>query len=173
MNYTIAESEPNPAHRTTKTHLYFWSGLFSNWYPAQCEFMGIQFDTSEHLFMYLKAFHFKDEHTATLIRECHHPAEAKKFGRLIKGYDDAEWTKVRYGAMVNAVQCKFNHNPALRLQLLDTDNLILVEASPYDKVWGVGLAKENDAILDEKNWLGENLLGKALMEVRNVYRINK
>jgi len=65
---------------------------------------------------------------------------------------------------------KFTQNLEFRNQLLETENRTLVEASPYDKIWGVGLEETNDLILDEKNWLGQNLLGKALMEVRELIK---
>ena len=170
MTTTPTADNHKADHRVTKTHLYFWGGPFSNWYPAPITLNGAGYMTSEHLFMWMKATHFHDSAIAQQITECTHPGSAKQLGRQIKGFDDAEWAKVRYGAMVNCLIAKFDQNPTLCHTLIDTDELVLVEASPMDKVWGVGLDKDNDLILDETNWLGENLLGKALMEVRNTFK---
>lgn len=163
--------------RTTPTHIYFYDGFMSNWHPAPV-YVPISLVTpgavgdmrltdSEQLFMVYKAMHFNDTITAAKIVESTHPGTAKKLGREIQGFDKSEWDKVCYGAMVNAVQIKFRQNHDLRKQLTEwTAGRILVEASPSDCIWGVGLTEDNDDILDEKKWRGTNLLGKALMEVR-------
>lgn len=130
--------------------------------------MDIVFPTSEHVFMWLKAYHFGDKDVMEQIASVKHPAEAKKLGRLIKDYDDNKWKTLREGAMYTAVLLKFQQNHELWEQLKATGNRILVEASPTDKIWGVGLAEDDERILDEKNWQGLNLLGKTLMMVRNV-----
>jgi len=159
--------------RITTTHVYFWDGFLSNWHPAPIAVDGLNVPDSETLFMVLKAKHFKDDDIARQIIESTHPGDAKKLGRQIKNFDNAEWDRVKLGVMVNACILKFRQNQELLEQLLDTGTRTLVEASPYDKVWGVGLKEDNDAILDEKNWLGENLLGKALMEVRTYFGLER
>ena len=82
-----------------------------------------------------------------------------------KNYKDKIWASRRYQAMVDALTAKFQ-DPELKRILLNTGDRILVEASPYDRIWGIGLSEQSPFIYDEKNWKGQNLLGKALMEVR-------
>lgn len=159
--------------RTTNTHIYFWDGFMSNWHPAVIWAEGIRFYTSEHYFMWLKARHFNDLKTMDAVANASHPGSAKKLGRQIVGFNDDEWVKVRYDAMVNVNIAKYRQNPELLKELLNTGDHVLVEASPVDKIWGIGLAEDNDLVLDEKNWQGTNLLGKALMEVRNYFKLEQ
>ena len=99
------------------------------------------------------------------IAQATQPDKAKALGRAVQNYDDAVWSSVRYDKMVDVLRAKFKE-PFMRDILLRTGDRIIVEASPYDRIWGVGLDVEDTRILDEKNWRGQNLLGKALMDVR-------
>jgi hypothetical protein len=117
--------------------------------------------------MYYKACFFDDKETALeIIENGHNPKNAKDLGRKIKNYNDTEWAKVREDRMYNAICHKFMSDPKLRQKLLDTGNKILVEGTPMDPVWGVMIKWDDDRILDERNWKGQNLLGKVLMNVR-------
>lgn len=156
--------------KITDTHVYFWGGNFSNWHPVTFtdNINGImEWKNTEQAFMYYKARFFGDETIARKI--CYHPdpKEVKALGRQVSGYNDLYWSFVRFGYMVYVNYLKFSQNSELKNELLSTDNRILVEASPYDRIWGVKLAQDDPLILDENNWRGQNLLGKALMEVRN------
>lgn len=154
----------------TNTHIYFWGSFLSNFYPAKMKFAGFDFHTSEQLFMFLKAKYFEDEEIANIITtRGQNPKDAKKFGRKVKGFNEEEWITAREGMMRIAVERKFMDETLLK-QLLDTGDKILVEGSPYDKIWGVGLKFDSEEILDEKNWEGLNLLGKVLMKVRSDIR---
>ena len=157
----------------TDTHVYFWGGPFSNW--DNCHFVcgGIKFHNTEQAFMWWKAKFFNDEETAKKIELEFNPSEVKRLGRLVKNYKDDECSVVRMLYMIEVNEQKFNQNPFYKEILIRTENRVLVEASPYDKIWGVGLAEDNPLILDEKNWLGQNLLGKALMEVRKKIKNEK
>lgn len=93
------------------------------------------------------------------------PDKAKALGRAVQNYDDAVWSSVRYDKMVEVLRAKFKE-PVMRDILLRTGDRIIVEASPYDRIWGVGLDVEDTRVLDENQWRGQNLLGKALMDVR-------
>lgn len=155
--------------------VFFYTNEFSNFH--KCEFTdpttGIKFSTSEQAFMWFKARFFGDLNIMKKLEEFGmHPRSAKSLGRLVAGYDDKSWECVRLGYMVYANYLKFSQNEDIGLKLLETDDKILVEASPVDKIWGIGLAEdEDDYILqDERNWDGRNLLGKALMEVRTLLR---
>jgi ribA/ribD-fused uncharacterized protein len=157
----------------TKTHIYFWGSIFSNFHPIDFIHQNNKFANSEQAFMWRKAIFFKDFEIALKILETTNPQEAKSLGRKVKYYDDIKWNQIREQIMYEVNIDKYK-DEKLQGILLSTKNLIIVESSPVDKIWGVGLSKEDPRILDEKNWNGLNLLGKVLMRVREYYenRIN-
>jgi ribA/ribD-fused uncharacterized protein len=109
----------------------------------------------------------EDKVTDTHVYFWGDPSVAKDLGREVRNYNDEQWSVVRFGYMVDVCFEKFKQNPHRLETLLSTGDRIIVEASPHDRVWGVGLHWTDEKILDEKNWKGENLLGKALMRVRD------
>lgn len=153
--------------KITNTHIYFWDGIYSNFYPITFMYKGQIFLNSEQAFMWEKARTFNDSAIALLVLQANRPEDAKKLGRKVSGFNDSVWDKVKEQIMYDVVYAKFSSSPTLKSQLISTGNKILVEASPYDKIWGVGLREEDNRILNEKNWLGQNLLGKVIMKVRN------
>jgi ribA/ribD-fused uncharacterized protein len=159
--------------RTTDTHVYFWGGFLSNfWYTKiepipDCAVQGYVFKSSEQLYMVEKAVFFEDYAAAYMITQAYDAKEAKRIGRLVKNFDAKKWDAVSYDKMLIACRAKYSQNDWLKNMLLKTGDRILVEASPIDTIWGVGLHEDNDSILDEKNWLGENRLGRVLMQVRD------
>ena len=124
------------------------------------------FDNSEAVMMWLKAMFFNDIEIADRIYWLQEPKGVRDLGRLVKGYDQKLWEEAREAVMYETVYAKFSQNDHMKASLLMTEDKILVEASPYDKIWGVGLAPNDPLVLDEANWKGLNLLGKALMAVR-------
>jgi hypothetical protein len=117
--------------------------------------------------MYFKAKFFKDEEKADeIVKFGSDPKIAKKLGREVKNYNEEEWSKIREDYMYKAVSLKFHSDYWLRQELIDTQDKILVEGTPKDTIWGVGIYWNDDLILNEKNWKGLNLLGKVLMRVR-------
>ena len=161
--------------RETETHIYFWGTYLSNFARAPFKMTlptGVEmtFLTSEHAFMALKALEFNDIYALTCIYKAIKPQDAKAFGRQIRNFDPEVWDKVSYSCMYNACIDKFTQNLDMKWALIETFPKILVEASPMDKIWGVGLHFEDDRILDEANWQGENRLGKVLMHVRQDLR---
>jgi ribA/ribD-fused uncharacterized protein len=156
--------------RITDTHVFFWNSELSNWYPAKFRYKGITFANSEQAFMWEKAMFFGDMNAAQLIYKETRPNVAKAIGRKVKGFDAEKWLTASYKIMVDVVYAKFSQNSNLKDVLLSTGDKTIVEASPYDTIWGIGMHWEDDRVLDEKNWRGQNLLGKALMEVREKLR---
>lgn len=156
-------------------YLYFWGHTtkgavgkecFSQWYPAPFILDGDTYSTAEHYMMAEKARLFGDEATRTAILQTTHPNDAKKLGRTVSNFDEARWNAVRFEVVVRANEGKFRQHPALREFLLSTGTRVLVEASPVDAIWGIGLAQDSPEAAQPASWRGLNLLGFALMEVR-------
>ncbi|KQV05535.1 MULTISPECIES: NADAR family protein [unclassified Kitasatospora] len=141
-------------------------GSLSQWAPSEFTVDGVRFSTAEHWMMAGKARLFDDEKAFWRILTARTPAEAKKLGRLVRGFDDQRWTAARFDLVVAGNVAKFGQDPALRSYLLGTANRVLVEASPLDRVWGIGLAADHEQALRPADWRGLNLLGFALMEAR-------
>lgn len=154
--------------RRTDRHTFFFSkaDVFSNWYPAVFTVRGVTFGCVEQAMMYVKAVHFGDLATAAKILAEPDPKEQKKLGRQVKPYDDDRWKAVSRAAVYTAAKAKFTQNPALMAALLATQGTTLVEASPYDPLWGVGLAAHDPRIDDPGQWRGSNWLGQVLTRLR-------
>lgn len=154
--------------RVTDTHVFFWGSPLSNFYPCTIEWGGEKFLSSEQLFMWFKAIYFADEETANLILKTTTPKEAKELGRKVRGFDEKMWSTVREEYMKLALHLKFTQNKTLRQYLLQStfDGKKFVEGSPYDKIWGIGIAWDDPTGDDESTWKGQNLLGKCLNEIR-------
>jgi len=160
--------------KVTDKYVYFWGEFPSNWYP--CHFTipseGSEkkvFFNSEQYFMYIKAITFGDTEIAEeILLKGKNPKTAKALGRKVKNYDDKVWNEKRYQVMVDANMLKYSQNENLKEMLLNKefDGKKFCEASPKDRIWGVGLSENDPLIDDEKNWLGTNLLGKVLDETR-------
>lgn len=111
---------------------------------------------------------FGDVEIAQKIIETDDPAEHKRLGRLVRNFSEAIWEQVRFDIMVVGLYEKFRQNPNLAKALLDTCGTSLVEASPFDKIWGIGLAASDPRAQDRSTWLGLNLLGQVLDKVREM-----
>jgi ribA/ribD-fused uncharacterized protein len=153
--------------RITDKYVFFWNSELSNWFPTKFRYKNITFFNSEQAFMWEKAIFFGDTATAALILKTPSPNQCKKLGRQIKNFNTDVWLREGYEIMIAVNMAKFSQNSRLKAILLSTGDKILVESSPYDKIWGIGLHHDDDKVLDERNWKGMNLLGKSLMEVRN------
>ena len=97
------------------------------------------------------------------------PSICKGLGRKVNGFDPSMWSSVCYTAMVYILEMKFSQNLDIRAKLIDTGDAILVEATKYDKIWSIGLGILDPDVHNPKKWKGQNLLGKALMDVRSTY----
>ncbi|MUL42632.1 NADAR family protein [Streptomonospora sp. PA3] len=141
-------------------------GALSQWWPSPFTVDGETYASAEHWMMAGKAHLFGDEPTRAAILAARTPAEAKKLGRGVQGFDEERWAAARFDLVVAGNVAKFRHDPALRAYLIGTGDRILVEASPRDRIWGIGLAATDDRATDPAQWPGRNLLGFALMEAR-------
>ncbi|CAL9442371.1 hypothetical protein SUDANB1_02264 [Streptomyces sp. enrichment culture] len=158
-------------------YLHFWghrprpdgrigASCLSQWWPAPFTVDGVAYATAEHWMMAAKARLFEDAAAERAALAAGHPAEAKKAGRLVRGFDEAVWARERFRIVVEGSVHKFGAHPGLLAYLLGTGDRVLVEASPVDRVWGIGLAADDEAAMDPERWRGPNLLGFALMEAR-------
>ncbi|HET9382321.1 MAG TPA: NADAR family protein [Streptomyces sp.] len=138
----------------------------SQWWPSPFTVDGVAYGTAEHWMMAGKARLFGDAEAERRILAATHPAQAKKEGRLVRGFDEAAWERERFGLVVEGSVHKFAAHADLAAFLLGTGDRVLVEASPVDRVWGIGLAADDEAAGDPERWRGPNLLGFALMEAR-------
>ena len=140
--------------------------MFSNWYERPFTVKGVVFVTGEQYMMYAKAMLFNDAEVAAKILKTNDPAEQKRLGRQVKGFVQKTWDDRCVSILSAGIFHKFNQHPDLKKALLETGNTILVEASPYDKIWGIGLSADDPRAMDPTQWKGKNLLGKVLTNVR-------
>lgn len=140
-------------------------GTFSQWHKSNFHIGGMKFTHAEQYMMYGKAALFGDYVTAQQILKAKHPREQKALGRQVQYYDEAEWVKHREQIVYDGNYAKFTQNPAMLAELLATDG-ILVEASPSDRIWGIGRGLKDPLALDPKTWNGLNLLGFVLTKLR-------
>lgn len=167
------------AEGNSPTYLHFWGhkqkskgtidkSCLSQWHPANFQINNQHYDDAEQYMMAEKARLFDDDEALDKILNANHPAVSKQFGGQVQGFDEVTWREHRVDIVIAGNVAKFQQNPEMKTFLMfGTDQRILVEASPIDKVWGVGLQAYNIDILNPEKWKGENLLGFALMQVRD------
>ncbi|WP_317041735.1 NADAR family protein [Tenacibaculum agarivorans] len=127
----------------------------------------VNYKTAEHYMMAEKARLFKDEEILAQILEVEPPHEAKKLGRKVQNFNPKIWDEHKFQVVVKGNLAKFSQDEKLKSFLLKTNNRIIVEASPRDRIWGIGMGQSNEKALNPNLWRGHNLLGYALMEVRD------
>lgn len=160
-------------------YLFFWghrpqrdgstgSGCLSQWWPAPFTLDGTRFATAEHYMMWRKATLFGDGELAEQVLAVAHPSQAKALGRQVRGFEQHTWERNRFGIVVAGSVAKFDQHQPLREFLLGTGERVLVEASPVDRVWGIGLPASDERAADPAAWRGLNLLGFALMRARQI-----
>ncbi len=158
-------------------YLHFWGhrprpdgrigpSCLSQWWPSPFVVDGVAYATAEHWMMAGKARLFGDAEAERRVLAAEHPAEAKKAGRLVRDFDEAVWKRERFRLVVEGSVHKFAADADLGMFLLGTGERVLVEASPVDRIWGIGLAADDEAASHPERWRGLNLLGFALMEAR-------
>lgn len=143
---------------------------FSQWWMADFWSVAHTYCCMEQYMMAAKAELFQDQESREKILKSSDPKQIKALGRKVLGFEQAVWDKFKYSIILNGNWCKFSQNQRLREALLATGNSILVEASPYDNIWGIGLSGSSPEAKNPLKWRGHNLLGFALMEVRDELR---
>lgn len=166
------------AQNSENKYVFFWGHqpskdgtitktCFSQWWISPFVVEGITYKTAEHWMMAKKAELFNDQEVLEKIIQANSPAEAKKLGREVRNYVDSLWLKNRFEIVKQGNFHKFSQNPDLKEFLINTKERILVEASPVDSIWGIGMATDHKDNNNPEKWRGLNLLGFALMEVRD------
>jgi hypothetical protein len=141
-------------------------GCLSQWWPAAFTVDGVHYPSAEHYMMAAKARLSGDAEAEAKILATPHPGTAKALGRQVRGFDEQRWAGHRFNVVIAGNMAKFGQHPQLRDFLAGTGTRVLVEASPQDRVWGIGLAADDERAASPARWPGLNLLGFALMEVR-------
>jgi ribA/ribD-fused uncharacterized protein len=159
-------------------YVFFWrhtpkirgqmdQSCLSNWYSAKFSIGGFEYPNTEHFMMAEKARIFGDEAIRTQILKAANPGAAKSLGRKVSGFDEATWRARRFGIMVIGNHAKFAQNSDMGDYLRRTGSKVLVEASPHDRIWGIGMGEDDEHAGNPFMWRGLNLLGFSLMEVRD------
>ena len=146
--------------------VFFWHGPFSNWHLCTFEVDGTWFNCVEQYMMARKAIMFEDTEIYDRIMSTDAPSEQKRLGRRVKGFNPLRWDAAAKNIVFRGACAKFSQNESLKKALLETGEKILVEASPYDKIWGIGLSADDPRATDPDQWEGTNWLGEVLMQVR-------
>ncbi|SHL94166.1 NADAR family protein [Chryseobacterium polytrichastri] len=179
MSYTLQKTIEKFQRKEKLDFLFFWGhtvkdeitkSCFSQWFPFQFEENGIEYKTAEHYMMAGKAKLFNDNKTLEEILKSDSPNQAKSLGRKVKNFDPQRWNEEKYKIVRKGNLLKFSQNEKFKEFLLSTNDKILVEASPYDTIWGIGMLETDPKAANPLLWNGENLLGFALMEVRDLLK---
>lgn len=152
--------------RVTDKYVFFWGGIYSQWYKANMQIDGVNYNCCEQYMMHQKALLFGDTETAKEILEEKNPKTQKELGRKVSGFDKGKWDKSCFSIVYKGNLAKFTQNESLKAELIQTGSRVLVEASPFDTVWGVGLGEEESKVDSPSTWKGTNLLGFVLTTVR-------
>ena len=143
-------------------------GCLGQWWPGEFTVEGVTYRCAEQYMMAGKARMFGDREVLAQILAAAHPRLLKALGRKVRGFDEAAWKARRYQLVLEGNLAKFGQDPALKRYLLSTGDRILVEASPMDRIWGIGIGEQNPGARDPMKWKGQNLLGFALTQARDM-----
>jgi len=173
----VAELQRRCSEGERFRYLFFWGhqpsedgsitkSCLSQWYATSFQIAGVVYPTAEHWMMASKARLFADHDSLRQILESTDPKTAKAVGRQVQNFDDRVWAEHCGGVVTEGNVAKFSQNEPLRTFLLNTQDQVLVEASPYDRIWGIGLKATDERAKYPSTWQGQNLLGFILMDVR-------
>lgn len=158
--------------KITDKQVFFYGGFLSQWYPSNFIIDGVNYVTAEQYMMAKKALVFNDLENHKLIMGTNDPKKQKEYGRKVKNFNKAVWDGICRQIVYEANLAKFTQNTHLKQLLLSTGDKELVEASPFDTIWGIGLAANDKLCLDRTKWRGTNWLGIEIMKVRNKIKEN-
>ncbi|SEL84266.1 hypothetical protein SAMN04487910_3440 [Aquimarina amphilecti] len=179
MKYTLQNIQEQFNKGKSLKYLFFWGhtpnkdgsigkSCFSQWWNQFFTVEGIVYKTAEHWMMAEKARLFKDIEILNEIIDCNQPMEAKQLGRKVRNFDPKIWDAHKYEIVKQGNYHKFSQYEEQKQFLLNTKKRIIVEASPRDRIWGIGMGQANEKAQNPNLWRGQNLLGFALMEVRDM-----
>lgn len=178
MIYTLDELRKEYQKGKRYKYLFFWghtpqasgeigASCLSQWWMQRFTVEGVTYSCAEQFMMAEKARLFQDEEMLEIIMAAKSPKEMKAHGRAVKHFDNETWNNRSYQIVKTACKAKFGQNPELLQFILRTEKRILVEASPRDRIWGIGMGKSNPDVENPMKWRGTNLLGFALSEARD------
>jgi ribA/ribD-fused uncharacterized protein len=156
--------------RVTDNFVFFWGGTCSQWAKSDFTIEGVTYNCAEQYMMAKKALLFDDADAYASIMKSKNPRDQKAFGRKVIGFDSDVWNIECRHYVYEANYAKFTQNPSMLSELESYGDKELVEASPYDKIWGIGMHWKDDGIDDKSNWKGSNWLGEAIMQVRETLK---
>lgn len=166
-----------PSHRD---HMYeavirdgfvlFWGGPFSQWHPSVFEIDGFRYNCAEQYMMAEKARLFGDHERLAKILASDSPKGQKEHGRRVANFQASRWSAECRNVVFRGSLAKFSQDDELKEILMETGTMRIVEASPHDRIWGIGMRKEDPRAVDPKQWLGTNWLGEAIMRARETIR---
>jgi len=146
--------------------IFFWNGTYSQWEPSKFTIDNVEYNCCEQYMMAQKALMFNDLDSYTEIMKSTSPRQQKELGRSVKGFDKETWEAKCQDIVYEGNYAKFTQNPHMKEELMATGNLEIVEASPYDTIWGIGLGERDPLAWNKSTWKGLNWLGIAIMRVR-------
>lgn len=154
--------------KITDKYVFFWGNqsTFSNWYLESFQHAGVWYNCSEQFMMQQKALLFKDYEQAEIIMRSPSPRDQKALGRGVYGFDRETWMRECIDIMVPGLVSKFTQSPKALQEIINSGDRIIVEASPTDRIWGIGMKQNDEGVEDQSNWKGLNLLGTCLMKSR-------
>lgn len=181
LSWLIEKHRQNP---NALKYVFFWGhtqkqegviddACFSQWFPSPITIDEVVYKTAEHWMMAGKAKLFKDDDHLAQIIASDKPGTAKALGRKVRNFDQQRWSDEAFGIVMRGNMEKFSQHPKMKEHLLQTGDKIIVEASPMDRIWGIGMGKSHADIMNPEKWRGKNLLGFALMEARDSIRENE
>ncbi|MBR6400378.1 MAG: NADAR family protein [Firmicutes bacterium] len=178
QKYTLKKLKSEYIAGKKFNYVFFWGhhpspngvitkSCFSQWFKSSFEYEGRTYCCMEQFMMAHKAILFKDEKTLDEIMKTFDPAQIKSLGRKVKNFDEKLWDEYKFSIVYTGNLAKFSQNPDLKSFLLGTKDKVLAEASPYDGIWGIKMSADDENAEKPVKWRGTNLLGFALMQVRD------
>lgn len=151
----------------TSKYIPFYGGPFSQWSPCDITIDGVHYNCAEQYMMAKKALVFQDLEAHAAIMASEDPSEQKAIGRKVKGFNAAVWDTISRDVVARASVAKFTSSRRYFQELSLTQGTVLVEASPTDRLWGIGLYEGDPKVHDPAKWRGSNWLGQVLNETRD------